>query len=150
MSWDFIHARLGLGSHPGAPPAWERCTGGQGGTHHVDDVEGEDLDAADNGGERADDGGEDSQAADAEEEILGEERGELRAPAERGGCAAAPRGPLAPACGPPPSAPGGCCGSRGWGTWSASRSAGCRRRAAAPSGAGSRRTSPFPGDKEHR
>lgn len=62
----------------------------------MDDVEGEDLDAAHNSRERADDGGEDGQAADAEEEILGRSGVSCGRLQSMVGCAAAPQGALAP------------------------------------------------------
>lgn len=70
--------------HPHPVCCWARA-----GTHHMDDVEGEDLDAAHNGGECADDGGEDGQAADAEEQVLG------RSGVSRGHRVAAPWAPPA-------------------------------------------------------
>lgn len=75
--------------HPSPVYCWARA-----GTHHMDNVEGEDLDAAHDGGERADDGGEDGQAADAEEQVLG------RSGVSRGHRGAR-RGPPRPP-GPPP------------------------------------------------
>ena len=65
----------------------------------MDDVKGQDLDAAHNSRERADDGGEDSQAADAEEEILGRSRVSCRCPQSMAGWMAPSQG----APGPPGS-----------------------------------------------
>lgn len=82
---------------PGAPspraqlPSPVCCRRAGAGPHHVDDVEGEDLDAAHDSGERADDSGEDGQAADAEEEVLGRSGESCGCWRSTAGCAAAPR-----------------------------------------------------------
>lgn len=93
---------LGLNPHPAGalthwgPPSLKVllpspvCSWSRAGTHHMDNVEGEDLDAAHNSRERADDGGEDSQAADAEEEILGRSGVSCGHPESVAGCVAAP------------------------------------------------------------
>ena len=62
----------------------------------MDNVEGEDLDAAHNSRECADDGGEDGQAADTEEEVLGRSGVSCGCPQSMAGCTAAPQGALAP------------------------------------------------------
>lgn len=78
------------------PHPWARA-----GTHHVDNVKGEDLDAAHDSGERADDGGEDGQATDTEEEILGSSGVSCRARRARPGVRGLPREPLYPPAPPP-------------------------------------------------
>lgn len=72
------------------------CSWARAGTHHMDNVEGEDLDAAHNSRECADDGGEDGQATDAEEEVLGRSGVSRGCPQSMVGCTATPQGALGP------------------------------------------------------